>query len=141
MEQATATQVLHGLGEIPIVALWGAVIVQFATLRVAGFKPRFGVAYLAALLGAAAGLVIGFLIGFILAPEGRQGFGTMTLFSTVLGFFVQAGFYTLLLKHPETGGIIYRKACLIALIQLVIGVVVIGVIALLLLGLTALPRG
>ncbi len=58
MEQTTAAQVLGGIVGMTIGALLGAVIVQFATARVAGFRPRFGLAYIAALLGAGAAEIL-----------------------------------------------------------------------------------
>jgi hypothetical protein len=131
--EATGQLIGQLIGQIigaAIGALIGALIVQLACKMVAKFKPPYGMAYKAALLGYVASVLIGFFCGFVIGASGQQFTGTTTLLLIVISFFVQAGIYASLVKHPETGAIGFGKACFVTLIQLIFGALLIGAIVL-----------
>lgn len=105
-------------------SLFGAIFVRVATKLAAGFTPRYGTAYLAAFLGCAASLIREIVIG---APSRVFDVDFITS-SMIIWFFVQTAVHALLIKHPDTGNITYGTACIISLIQLIIGVTIIGFI-------------
>ena len=116
-------QILFGA----VVTLFTALIVQFATNKVAGFKPAYRIAYLASFLGLVAAFVTAPIMA--IAGIGRSGLG-MTLGRLII-FLVGSALYGWLLKHPSTGSIGIRKGILVSLIQLVAVTVLVGGVMLL----------
>jgi len=66
----------------------GAFLVQLATNWLAGFKPKYGTAILAATLGNLASFGIGFVIGIAIENNKGEVTGSVTLWLLVIGFFV-----------------------------------------------------
>jgi hypothetical protein len=103
-------------------SLMVAWIVQFATHLTFRFKPPFWMAYNAVILGMIASIVVGLVIGTFLATTGKEitSFGRGMLM--IVGFLIQTAIFGYLIRHPETGSIGFRRACVVSLIQLVIGI-------------------
>jgi hypothetical protein len=118
-------------------ALIGALIVQLATKIVAKFKPGYGMAYVAAFLGYVAGLIIGFVIGLMVGVTGNEFSGGPLVMTMIVGFFVQAAIYGPLIKSPEGTPIGFGKACMVSLIQLIIGGLILGAIVFIFVAVTA----
>jgi hypothetical protein len=111
-------------------ALIGALFIQLGTKWIAKFKPSYGTAYLAAFLGYLASFVVGVVIGLFVGMSGHSFGGSPVVLSMVIGFSVAAAIYGLLIKHPETGPIGFGKACLVALVQLLLSGVILAIIVL-----------
>lgn len=111
-------------------ALIGALIVQLATKIVAKFKPGYGMAYIAALLGYVGSLIVGFIIGLMVGITGNEFGGGPLVLTMIVGFFVQAAIYGPLIKSPEGTPIGFGNACMVSLIQLIIGGLILGAIVL-----------
>ena len=107
----------------------GALIVQFMTEKLANFKPAYGTAFLASLLGYLAGYAIGFIVGFAVISNKGEMTSMVTLLTLVIGFFVQATFYSFVLKSPEGVALGYGRACIVSLVQLIVAALLIRVIA------------
>lgn len=112
----------------------GALIVQFMTEKLANFKPAYGSAFLASLLGYLASYAIGFIVGFAVTSNKGQTTGMVTLLTLVIGFFVQATFYSFMLKSPEGVPLGYGRACIVSLVQLIVAALLIGVIVMMFAG-------
>ena len=67
--------------------------------------------------------------------------GSVTLLLLVIGFFVQAAFYSFMLKDPAGVALGYGRACLVTLIQVAVAAVALGAIYLMALGAIALSKG
>lgn len=105
-----------------VLTLFTALIVQFATSKVSGFKPKYGDAYLAAFLG----FVVAFVIAPIMAIAGIGRSGVGMVLGILVIFFIGSALYGWLLKHPSTGSIGIRKGMMVSLIQLVVVAVLVG---------------
>jgi hypothetical protein len=102
-------------------AFVGALFVQLGTKIVAKFTPRYWTAFWAVLFNGLVIIFTGFAYGamvYVWDLEPERG----TLFVFAINFLAQASIHKFLLKHPETGNISYKKACLVTLIQLVLSV-------------------
>ena len=109
-------------------SLIGALIIQLAARIVVKCKPEYGTAYGAAFLGYLVGYLIGFMINFGAALLGLQGKLVPTAISVVLAFFAGSAVYTAMLRNPAGERIRYGQACLISLIQIAVGLLVLGCI-------------
>ena len=109
-------------------ALIGALILQYATKWVAKYKPKYGIAYLSAFLGYTASVIVGFVIGFMVGAYGGEFSGGAFVLTMIAGFFVQAAIYSLLIKSPDNEPLGYGKACMVSLLQLIIGGLLLGAI-------------
>lgn len=98
-----------------------ALIVQLFGKMVVGFRPRFTPTYFAAFIGSVASVIIGFVVALGVAEAGGTVDGAVMVLAGVIGFFAQAGVYVLFLRKADGTGITYGRACLIALVQLVVG--------------------
>ena len=119
----------------------GAFLIQFATNWLAGFKPKYGTAILAATLGNLASFGIGFVSRIAIDNNKGEVTGSVTLLLLVIGFFVQAAFYSFMLKDPAGVALGYGRACLVTLIQVAVAAVALGAIYLMALGAIALSKG
>jgi hypothetical protein len=114
--------------EWAIIAFIAAFAVQFATNFAVKFKPSYGMAYKAAFLSFAAPLVVSFVIGYVIGTSGIQmSVATLMLVVIVIGFFLQAYLYGILLKHPNKEVIGFSKGLQVTLIQLLILSIIAGV--------------
>jgi hypothetical protein len=105
-----------------------ALIIQYATKWVAGFRPSYKQALLAAFLAYIACYVIGGAIGFLIVMSGSKVSGASMVLITIAGFLVQAAFYSMMVKSPEGMALSFGKACLVCLIQIVVaGIAVAGI--------------
>jgi len=109
-----------------IAALIGALLVQLATHWVCKFKPPYGMAYKAIFLAYIASWVVGFFVGFMVAAAGGEIDSATYLLIIIIGFFVTSGLYGIMIKHPESGPIGFSKACLVSLINLIMGAALFG---------------
>ena len=107
----------------------GALVLQFATKWVAGFKPKYPVALMAAFIGFLASFAIGFLVGFFVGMANKgQLTGTAMVFILFGGFFAQTGFYALIIKDADRKPLPYGKACLVSLIQVVFAAAILAAV-------------
>lgn len=127
----TKTFLLNLLGAA-LGALIGALIVQVATIFIAKFKPKYKNAYLAAFLGYLSSYTIGFMLGFIFASIGIVLSRGVLAFFFIAGLLTQAAVYSLIIKGPRGESINFGKACIISLIQLLAGIVLIMLAAMIL---------
>ncbi|MCI0541723.1 MAG: hypothetical protein L0Z50_41530 [Verrucomicrobiales bacterium] len=112
----------------------GALVAQRATSRVAGFTPSYLNVLLPAFFGYGGALAVGFVLGYVSGLHRGEAAALGTLIDVVIGLFVQAAFYSLMLKDSDGKMLGYGQACLISLFQLVVVCVVFGVVILMLLG-------
>jgi hypothetical protein len=98
----------------------GAFIVQFATDRVAGFRPRYGRVLLASFSALAVASVIGIIILFAADTGKEEWNATVTALLLVVSFFSYAGFYSFMLKSSDGVALGFGKACLVLLMQVLI---------------------
>ncbi len=92
---------------------------EWATKKVAKFKPPYGMAYKSAFLGTVAGLILGFMIG---VAFGQTEQGKLYLLSMVAGFLLQGAIYGQLIKDGSSTSIGLGKGFAIAGIQFAIGI-------------------
>ncbi len=112
-----------------IAALLGAVILRLATRTVAGFTPLYWQAYRATYVSYAVSLVVGFVLGFMIGSAGQKIDASAIILMSVVGFFVQAAIYTAMLKGPDDANLQFGRACLVSLVQLLIGVGILAAFA------------
>ena len=103
------------LGDV-VFSIFAAFIVQFATNKVAGFKPSYVSAYIASLLNLVLATLTTPLIGILVVLRSTIG---MVLYIALV-FFVGALIYGWMLRHPTSGPIGIRKGFFVSLIQLVV---------------------
>ncbi|MDO8925943.1 MAG: hypothetical protein Q7U94_03415 [Sideroxyarcus sp.] len=117
------------LGSIVVLIIWctigslvGALLLQFATNYIAKFKLSYKVAYIISFVSSLTTCVLGFFVGFILGINrievGIVGFGIIYIFAYLL-FTWMLG---VMLKHPVSGAIGFKKAALISLTISAIGI-------------------
>lgn len=123
-----------------ITIVLGAFVVQFVTSRFAAFRPRYVTALSAAAAGWGAPLILGYFLAFATGVNLGGAEGIVTLLTCVIGFFVQAAFYTLMIKSPDGVALGFGKACMASLLQLVAAAIVIGGLTLMFLGAASLQR-
>jgi hypothetical protein len=107
-----------------------ALFVQLGTIKIAKFKPSYGMAYKAAFFSSLSLLIIGFVGGVLFALFSVRSFAvdsialdtTIRFFvglDTIIGFFLGAAIYGSLIKHPETDPIGLRRGLAIEFILLI----------------------
>jgi len=114
-------------------ALIGALIVQLATKLVAKYKPPYRMAYKAVFLGYLASAVIGFVIGLMIGASGGTFNETVFVMTMVIGFFAASAIYAPLIKSPANEPLGFGRACMVSLIQVIIGGLILGAILLIVL--------
>jgi hypothetical protein len=95
----------------------GAFIVQFATNRVAGFKPRYGRVLLASFSALAVASVMGIVILFATDAHKEEWSVAATALLLVVSFLSYAVFYSFMLKSSDGVALGFGKACLVLLMQ------------------------
>jgi hypothetical protein len=108
MSAETIGQLLGGLIFSFVESLLRAFFVQLATNFVCHFTPTYRSTYIACLIGSFAHCVM-IVIGLDVIP----------LF--VIGFFISSGINGIVIKHPESGSIGFRKACHVLLLIYSVG--------------------
>lgn len=113
----------------------GAVILRFATRRVEGFTPRFWLAFGTALAAYFIALVVNFVVGLFLGLGARAaGLQAETIrliamsAGAVIGFLITATMIRALIKRPDGSVLGFGRACLIALVQALIGLVLLAIL-------------
>lgn len=133
MEHTSAAVIGQLLGATVAIGV-GALVVQFATEKIANFKPPYGTTFLASLIGYLANYAISFIVGFVIVTTKGQVSGMVSLLLLVISFFVQATFYSFMLKSPDGVTLGYGRACIVSIIQLIIAALMIGVVLMMLAG-------
>lgn len=108
---------------LAVIALIVALIVQYATRLVAGFTPTYWVAYRAVFVSYVASFAAGFFVTYLLMSQGVPTSPEAQVLIMIMGFFIQAVLYGVLLVSPIDGPIGFLKGVLISLIQLVVALV------------------
>ncbi|MCS1409441.1 MAG: hypothetical protein M2R45_02622 [Verrucomicrobia subdivision 3 bacterium] len=108
----TSAEILGQLSGAAIAVLVGTLVVQFTTKKIANFKPPYGTTFLASLIGYLANYAIGFIVGFTITINKGEVSGMVMLLTLVIAFFVQAMFYSFMLKSPDGVTLGYRRACI-----------------------------
>ncbi len=119
----------HLLGSVFGAALGvclGALAVQFVTEKLASFKPPYTTTFLATFIGYVVNYAIGFVVGYGVIANKGQMTGMVTLLTMVIGFFVQASFYSFMVKSPDGVPLGYGRSCIVSLSQLVVTALLIG---------------
>ncbi|MGH8215516.1 MAG: hypothetical protein ACREPZ_07480 [Rhodanobacteraceae bacterium] len=103
--------------------LVGALILMLATKLVEKFTPSYGKAIVAVIAGFIASFIVKLILHFILPANLLSG-----LISAVVGFLVTAWVIMKMILRPSGEAMPYSRACLIALVEWVIGVFIIVLI-------------
>lgn len=111
-------------------SLIGAVFVRLATHWVCKFTPAYGMAYVATFYSYLTCNIIGIFVGLMIGTTGNLFNPITIILLMVIGFFIGAAIYGIMIKHPESGPIGFGKACLVNLVLLLIGAVIFGIIGL-----------
>jgi hypothetical protein len=101
-------------------------IVQLAVKLISDFTPTFGIALKAGILAILANFIFYGFMKYILSVPVDQF--SVKIFCTAIYFFIPAGIYGRLIKHPESGPIGFYKACLVNLVYYFIVAVIAGLI-------------
>ena len=106
----------------------GALILRLATRWVEKFTPRFWLAFGTALAASVIAMIINFIVGIFIGLIGRAAGLPMTgikaisfPIGVVIGFLVTATMIRALIKRPDGSLLSFGRACLIALVQALIG--------------------
>lgn len=102
----------------------GALILMLATKFVEKFTPSFGKAIVAVIAGFVASFIVNLILRFVLPLGLLAG-----LVSAVAGFLVTAWVIMKLITRPSGESMPYGRACLIALVEWVIGIVITLILA------------
>lgn len=130
----TSAAVIGQLLGVAVAIGVGSLVVQFATEKIANFKPPYGATFLASLIGYLASYAISFIVGFVIGTTKGQVSGMVSLLLLVICFFVQATFYSFMLKSPDGAPLGYGRACIVSIIQLIIAALIIAVILMMFVG-------
>ena len=126
MEQAG--QLIGGILGFAVGALIGAVIVQYATMVLIKYRPAYWHAYRATLVGTISGYLGSMLaitaLGFLGVVLGSD----LQYLPLVLGGILQGYLYGLLIRVPSGKGIGFCKGLFVTLIQLVVGLFLVGMV-------------
>lgn len=109
-----------------IAVLIGALVVQFVTSKLAGFRPPYGTAALASLLGYLASYAIGFVVAFAVTSNKVEITGSITVVTLVFGFFAQAAIYSFMIKSHKGKPLGFGRACIVSIVQVVVAGLIIG---------------
>jgi len=125
----TSSAILIYLCSTIVGILLGALVLQFATKWVAGFKPKYPIALLAQFVSYLACYAIGFLVGFCVVTVTKAQLTGATMFFILFGcFFAQTAFYALIIKDTDRKPLPYGKACLVSLIQVIFAAAILAAI-------------
>jgi hypothetical protein len=139
MDNATAAILGKIIGTVVAICV-GALVVQFATEKLAGFKPPYGTTCLASLLGYLASYAISFIVGLAIATN-KGGAAGMVEYVTAIGFFMQAAFYSFMLKSPDGVALGYGRAFVVSFVQLTVGTFLIAFVMMMRAGAASGARG
>lgn len=129
MTPNTSSTILVYLFSVAGGLLLGALVLQFATKWVAGFKPKYSIALLAQFFSYLACYAIGFLVGFCVVTVTKAQLTGATMVFILSGcFFAQTGLYTLLIKDADRKPLSFGKACLVSLIQVIFAAAILAAI-------------
>ena len=113
----------------------GAVILRFATRCVEKFTPRFWLAFGTALAAYVVALVVNFVVGIFIGLAARvAGLQAETIrliamsIGAVIGFLITATMIHALIKRPDGSVLGFGRACLIALVQALIGLAILAIL-------------
>lgn len=113
----------------------GAVILRFATRWVEKFTPRFWLAFGTALAAYVVALVVNFVVGIFIGLAARvAGLQAETIrliamsIGAVIGFLITATMIRALIKRPDGSVLGFGRACLIALVQALIGLAILAIL-------------
>ena len=113
----------------------GALILRVATRWVEKFTPRFWLAFGTALAASVIAMVMNFVVGIFIGLIGRAaGLPLVTLQATsfavglVIAFLITATMIRALIKRPDGSLLSFGRACLIALVQALIGLVILAIL-------------
>jgi hypothetical protein len=113
----------------------GAVILRLATRWVEKFTPRFWLAFGTALAAYIIALVVNFVVGIFLGLGARvAGLQAETIrliamsVGAVIGFLITATMIRALIRRPDGSVMGFGRACLIALVQALIGLAILAIL-------------
>ncbi|GEM_PF-824709 len=113
----------------------GALILRVATRWVEKFTPRFWLAFGTALAASVIAMVINFVVGIFIGLTGRAAALPLTTIQAisfavglVIGFLITATMIRALIKRPDGSMLGFGRACLIALVQALIGLAIVAVL-------------
>lgn len=118
-------------------ALIGALLVQLATRWVCDFKPSYGSAFLTCLLAYLASVMTAAALGLGVGMQGPGYAPGLLLLIPIIAFLVGSLVYGQLLKRPNGQSIGFAKGILVSLITSVLGPLLFGLFAFLLMALVA----
>ena len=113
----------------------GALILRVATRWVEKFTPRFWLAFGTALAASVIAMVINFVVGIFIGLIGRAASLPLTAIQAisfavglVIGFLITATMIRALIKRPDGSMLGFGRACLIALVQALIGLAILAIL-------------
>ena len=113
----------------------GALILRVATRWVEKFTPRYWRAFGTVLASAVVAMVVNFIAGIFIGLLGRAGglpLATIKLISfpvgAVIGFLISATMIRALIRRPDGSALPFGRACLIALVQALVGITILAVL-------------
>ena len=119
-----------GLGLVALIVIVivgiiiGALILMLATKLIEKFTPSFGKAVAAVVVGAVASFIVRLILFAVSSGHLLSG-----LIGAIVGFLVTAWAIMTMIKRPSGEAMSYGRACLIALVEWVIGILIAVVIA------------
>ena len=112
-----------------------ALILRVATRLVEKFTPRFWLAFGTALAASVIAMIVNFVAGILVGLIGRAAglpLATIKLISfpvgVVIGFLITATMIRALIKRPDGSMLGFGRACLIALVQALIGIAILAIL-------------
>ena len=113
----------------------GAVILRLATRWVEGFTPRFWLAFGTAVSAYVIAMVVNFAAGIFIGLGARAAGVQAEIIrwiamaiGAVIGFLVSATMIRALIRRPDGSLLGFGRACLIALVQALLGLVVLAIV-------------
>lgn len=103
----------------------GALILMLATKLVEKFTPSFGKAVVAVIAGGIASFIVRIALHAVTSVHFVSG-----LAGVIVGFLVTAWVIMTMIKRPSGDSMSYGRACLIALVEWVIGIIILLVVGL-----------
>jgi hypothetical protein len=116
-QDASMIPLVGGLAGTAGAIFGGALVAMFATRWLAGFTPKYWRMLLCIFTATVAAWAIGFVLGTLLRNNQAEVSGTVVLSASILGFFVQSGFYSMMITDPQGGTLKFGKSCLVTLVQ------------------------
>ena len=113
----------------------GALVLMLAARIVEKFVPRFWIAFGTALAAAVISAIVNFVAGLFIGLAGRAaGMSIVAIKLTafpsgmVIGFLISATMIRALIKRPDGSALGFGRACLVALVQALIGLAILVVV-------------